>query len=680
MTTLATLVIDLKADATGVKKGFDEAGSHAKGFGGVVKNVIGTMGGFMLANAAMNVIGSAWHALTGSVIDLNSNIEQTTNVFRTLMGSASMAKAKVTELFDFAARSPFTVQSVEAGALILQKLGGNALNSSKNLEMIGNIAAGLHVPFESMASTIARFHMILDAGQPITRAIRPLMMMGAVSASTAAEIMKLSKAHASHAEILKVLDASFGRFSGAMDRQGGTWEGLTKTFNDTLSVLGARTLKPFFKLAEEGLGQLNKLLGSKDFESFANGAAGAIAGFASALGQMWPSPLKAIATALVGDLKIGFQFIHDHGDEVKGALLGIAAGFIAWNIPLWITAAAATAAGIGEMLALWPLLLLAIAIGAVVIVGYELISHWGQLSAAAKKLASEVGGVFSAFGTKVHAIWTSIIGTVEAAAKAFFDRPFYWLARLSLLPAVLLGIFLGHVIIWAIQLNALAIKTGTSFIHWLGYWIGKLPGLAQTFLLNMLNTVLMFPIKFNKAATDIGTSIWKAITGFNWAKLGYNLIEGIKSGITSGVMALLGTVKNVAGQVLQGFKDAFGIHSPSAPLFAMGQNLSMALGGGIHDKKSAAHGAFDSLIGGLSGASGDVRFTGSGSIASNPSAGGDFMEMQRTLNAILRSHQALLEHVQKGADITGVEAKLVALIDKGKRAQAKGARLGWSPT
>jgi hypothetical protein len=621
LTTLATLSIDLKADASGVSKGLHQGTQEASHFGGMVKQAIGTMGGFMLANAAMNVVGSAWHALTGSVIDLNSNIEQTTNVFRTLMGSASMAKAKVTELFDFAARSPFTVQSVEAGALILQKLGGNALNSSKNLEQIGNVAAGLHVPFESMASTIARFHMILDAGMPINRAIRPLMMMGAISAETAAKIMALSKAHASHAEILKVLDASFGRFSGAMDRQGGTWEGLTKTFNDTLAVLGARTLKPFFALAEQGLGQLNKLLGSKDAENFANSATKAILGFVAALKTLFPTPIVDIAKVLVGDLKAGFKFLNDNGPTVKAVMVGIAGAFIALEAvmigqAIWestamgllllansegIAAAASAALGASELLAMWPLLLIVVAIGAVIAIGYLLITHWSQVSAAARALASMVGAVFSAFGTKVHAVWNSIVAVVEKAAKAFYDRPFYYLALVALLPILLLAWMLPHLLKFSVWFAGAADKAGLNFLTAVGNWLSKLPGSAQTFLLAMLQKVLSFSVQFANAAQGLAKSIWSAITTFDWIKLGYNLIEGIKNGITNGVLGLLGVIKNVGGQVIDAFKSAFGIHSPSRPMFDMGQNLSMALGGGIQDKKSVAHGAFDSLIGGMGG-------------------------------------------------------------------------------
>ena len=258
MSTLATLKVALTTDHSELDRGFDHAEQRASGFKGAVGNAATMMAGFVGAQLIMEGVGKAFDLATSAVFGLNSNIEQTTTVFTALMGSSSKASAHVKDLLEFAKTTPFPTESIEAASLKLFKLGGSSLDTMGNLKLMGNAAAGLGLPITDITENVARFHAILDSGQPVTRALRPMMLMGLITPQVAEEIGKLSKAHASHAQVMQVLMNSMDHFNGAMERQKGTWEGVQTVFSNTIADLSAKTFKPFFSLAEQGLGRLNE--------------------------------------------------------------------------------------------------------------------------------------------------------------------------------------------------------------------------------------------------------------------------------------------------------------------------------------------------------------------------------------------------------------------------------------
>ncbi|MCC8070024.1 MAG: phage tail tape measure protein, partial [Ruminococcus sp.] len=58
-------------------------------------------------------------------------------------------------------------------------------------------------------------------------------------------------------------------------------------------------------------------------------------------------------------------------------------------------------------------------------------------------------------------------------------------------------------------------------------------------------------------------AIWNAITSVDWLDLGVNVLKGIADGLISGLSSIGDTISNVADGIVNGFKDFFGIHSPS---------------------------------------------------------------------------------------------------------------------
>lgn len=84
-------------------------------------------------------------------------------------------------------------------------------------------------------------------------------------------------------------------------------------------------------------------------------------------------------------------------------------------------------------------------------------------------------------------------------------------------------------------------------------------------------------------------AIWSAITEVDWLELGGNILSGIAQGLLEGVSAIWDTVQEVAGSIWDGFKDFFGINSPSKLMKdTIGKFIPAGIAEGITDNTSDA--------------------------------------------------------------------------------------------
>lgn len=108
-------------------------------------------------------------------------------------------------------------------------------------------------------------------------------------------------------------------------------------------------------------------------------------------------------------------------------------------------------------------------------------------------------------------------------------------------------------------------------------------------LIQMLPEIVSTSIKL------IG-SIKDTFANVNWLELGVNIIKGIVSGIASGAALLVNAIKGLATKALEGAKNAFKIHSPSA-LFRddVGQMIGLGVVEGIEDTTNPIMSAMSNL-------------------------------------------------------------------------------------
>jgi TP901 family phage tail tape measure protein len=65
------------------------------------------------------------------------------------------------------------------------------------------------------------------------------------------------------------------------------------------------------------------------------------------------------------------------------------------------------------------------------------------------------------------------------------------------------------------------------------------------------------------ALPQIISAIWDGLSSVDWPKLGLEILEGIGQGLLEIGKGILGSIKSAGEAIVKGFKDFFGIHSPS---------------------------------------------------------------------------------------------------------------------
>ena len=123
---------------------FKRANSAIRGLGSAMK-----LGAIGFAATAASMIGAGVGALK-----LAGDFEQTQIAFTTMLGSADAAEKKLTELADFAKKTPFTLTGVERSARQLLAVGFKAEDLVPTLNSVGDVAAGLGLGEEGLQRLI----------------------------------------------------------------------------------------------------------------------------------------------------------------------------------------------------------------------------------------------------------------------------------------------------------------------------------------------------------------------------------------------------------------------------------------------------------------------------------------------------------------------------------------------
>jgi len=272
---------------TDVEKGAGGANKSVGGFEATMKAVQNTAGKF---DASLNgmigqfakisaligvgaVVSKGFSLLAGGIssvasvaLEMNSSLEKSTLQFTTLMGNSAKAEAHVRSLFDFAKRTPFETGPIITASKHLQLFGGDALNTTKNLEMLGDASAASGANFEEVAFWTGRMYASLQAGKPIGEAMMRLMELGVVTPEARNAIERLSETANGGAKAFAAFQASLGKFTGAMALQANTFDGLMSTISDAVQITIADALEPFFEMVKQGASVIAQVLGSEGLQ------------------------------------------------------------------------------------------------------------------------------------------------------------------------------------------------------------------------------------------------------------------------------------------------------------------------------------------------------------------------------------------------------------------------------
>lgn len=247
------------ADSASVK--IDGLGSHLSKLGQVAQSAI-TGISFAAWNLAFQKLEGFLSTAREGIIGTNAMLEQGAVSWGVLLGGADAATAKIQELYHFAAVTPFAFGEVQQASLLLQTFGGNALNTTKTLTLVGDVASGTNQSFQEVAFWAGRMYSAMQSGQPFGEAAMRMQEMGAISGDTLLQLQKMQAAGASGTEMWNVFTGSLGRFNGMMIQQSNTFNGRLSTMQDTLNQFLGVAGKPIFDRASASLQKMIDLLSS----------------------------------------------------------------------------------------------------------------------------------------------------------------------------------------------------------------------------------------------------------------------------------------------------------------------------------------------------------------------------------------------------------------------------------
>ncbi len=116
------------------------------------------------------------------------------------------------------------------------------------------------------------------------------------------------------------------------------------------------------------------------------------------------------------------------------------------------------------------------------------------------------------------------------------------------------------------------VNAATRAINATIQWFGQLPGRIWTWLVNTISRVAEFAVNLASRAREAGanmvTNLVEAVRNLpsRFAEIGRNIVQGVWNGITGMAGWIRDRVNGFFSGIVDGAKDALGIHSPSRVL------------------------------------------------------------------------------------------------------------------
>ena len=163
-----------------------------------------------------------------------------------MLGSADAAEQKLTELSEFAQKTPFELTGIRQNAKQLLAMGVESENLLPTLKSLGDVSAGLSVPLERLA---LNYGQVIAQGKLTGRELRDFTTAGVPLLDELAnslgkskvEIQEMISAGEISSDVVvnafTRMSSEGGRFANLMDKQSQTLQGSISNFRDSLDTL-----------------------------------------------------------------------------------------------------------------------------------------------------------------------------------------------------------------------------------------------------------------------------------------------------------------------------------------------------------------------------------------------------------------------------------------------------------
>lgn len=254
-----------------------------------------------IGTAAVGAASTAIGVLGKIGLEYNSQMEQYTTNFTTMLGSQEAAVQKVQELKEFAASTPLSMDDLAQGTQTLLAFGVESKNSTEILRQFGDIALGDADKMQRLSTAFGKatasgkvtgdtVQQMIDAGW------NPLIQISKAAGETMEETQKRMSAGAVSVEELQAameaVTSGTGQFAGGMEAASHTTQGLISTLQDNVkSKIGEAFQSVSDILQSEVLPRAIEFVDSINVDSIIENVNGLVSTFIEL------SPVIAAATA-----------------------------------------------------------------------------------------------------------------------------------------------------------------------------------------------------------------------------------------------------------------------------------------------------------------------------------------------------------------------------------------------
>lgn len=258
-----------------------------RGFLNNLNEATGSIGNLVKGVIAFKAASGVFNQFQG-VVKLGADLESTRVAFDTMLGSAEKSRQVIGDLNQFANVTPFTNDEVLTAGRNLLAFGTSTDKLMPKLKMIGDVSAGLNIPFNELSETFGKIEVSglvqgEDLRQLAGRGIPIFEELAKVMGVSASEIRKLGSEGKISTDIMNQafvnMTSEGGTFFNMMEKQSATFNGKWSTIMGKIGDISARSgeqmLSPFKDVMDGVINLIDS--NSSRIVSFAGKVAGYIA-------------------------------------------------------------------------------------------------------------------------------------------------------------------------------------------------------------------------------------------------------------------------------------------------------------------------------------------------------------------------------------------------------------------
>ena len=182
-----------------------------------------------------------------------ANMRQIEGKFETLLGSATLAKQRIKELYEFAAKSPFDVRNVAEANRVLEALTHGAFSGARAMQMVGDAAAATGQPIEDVAAKYGKLYQAMNSGRGFDATLAKMEAMGLVTDDLARTLEVLSNQGGNVSAMWNEVEKSLTVTTGAMKKEMETVKGLSAALDNASAKMQEAFAEPFVEAQVKAL-------------------------------------------------------------------------------------------------------------------------------------------------------------------------------------------------------------------------------------------------------------------------------------------------------------------------------------------------------------------------------------------------------------------------------------------